>query len=202
MSGLIRPQSESSTETLRTFVCVEIPRIIQERIGELQKRLPKGKAQVSWVKPSNIHLTLKFLGEVPKRQVSSISAALKRAARSAGPFVVEVRGTGCFPSRENPRVLWVGMSATPEVLRQLHAAIEDRLATEGFGREKREFTPHLTIGRLRSPRGARPLIDALLTTSFESTAFQAREILLMCSVLNPAGAIYTPLATFPLGIEA
>src|SRR5688572_8130706 len=138
-------------EVIRTFICIEIPESIKERIGQLQEALRPIKAQVSWTKPSNIHLTLKFLGGVPASRVEGVRKAVERAASGISPFEVEVSGTGCFPSPRSPRVLWVGLSQLPEALKQLSAKLEDELERLGFAREKRKFSPHLTIGRLRAP---------------------------------------------------
>jgi 2'-5' RNA ligase len=180
-------------------VCIEIPAAIQEQLEELQRRLMPIGAEVSWVKKTNIHLTLKFLGEVPRPRIESIGAAVCRAARVTPPFQIEVRGTGCFPSSRSPRVLWVGLGKVPKALRHLQTALEDELELEGFPKDPKQFAPHLTLGRLRSHHKGRPLVEALATVGFEAVNFQASQVCVMRSDLKPTGASYMPQVVVSLG---
>lgn len=184
--------------TIRTFLCIEIPDQIRGRIAELQTSLKHLDARVSWVKPENIHLTLKFLGGVPGSRIESLCQAVSRAANSSSPFAVEINGTGCFPSPRNPRVLWVGVSNLPKELLRLHQEIEDQLAKEGFPRDTKRFAPHLTIGRIRSPEGAAGLAQKLIETGFDSGFAPASAVVVMRSDLHPTGSIYTPQAVIEL----
>ncbi|HSE37295.1 MAG TPA: RNA 2',3'-cyclic phosphodiesterase [Blastocatellia bacterium] len=177
---------------IRTFICIEISESIKSRIDKLQETLRQIDALVSWTKPLNIHLTLKFLGGVEASRINRTIKALERAATGIGPFEVQAGGAGCFPSPRRPRVLWVGISNVPEPLRQLYSNIEDELAREGFPREKRKFSPHLTIGRIREPRNSARVAEALIASGFETEAFLAKEVILMRSDLKPTGSIYTP----------
>jgi 2'-5' RNA ligase len=188
-----RSNSEKK-DTVRTFICIEIPDSIKGRIDQLQNTLKAIDAQVSWTKPSNIHLTLKFLGAVEAARIPRVAKAVERAAAGINQFEIEVSGTGCFPSPRSPRVLWIGFSELPEPLQQLYANLEDELAREGFDREKRKFSPHLTIGRLRGPKNAARLPEALIETGFQAETFKANEVIVMRSDLNPSGSIYTPQA--------
>ena len=186
------------TDVIRTFICIEIPQSIKERINRLQEILRQIGAQISWTKPSNIHLTLKFLGGVEATRIERVKKALERAVNGIGPFEVEVSGSGCFPSARSPRALWVGFSNVPELLQHLSSNIEDELAREGFEREKRKFSPHLTIGRIRAPGNSARVAEALIASGFESEAFIATEVILMRSDLKPTGSIYTPQAVLRL----
>jgi 2'-5' RNA ligase len=186
------------SESMRAFICIDVPDSIRSRAGDLQRRLQSIGADVSWVKPSNLHLTLKFLGHVSPERLNEARAALERAVRSASRFEIEVGGTGCFPSARSPRVLWIGLGAVPDQLLRLHDAIESEMEAIGFQREPKPFTPHLTIGRLRSGRNAARLAQELLAAGFEPERFTARQVILMRSDLRPAGAIYTPQAAMPL----
>ncbi|HXG66525.1 MAG TPA: RNA 2',3'-cyclic phosphodiesterase [Blastocatellia bacterium] len=183
---------------MRTFICIEIPKAITERIEALQRELRQAGAQVSWTKSTNIHLTLKFLGEVSPSRIAGVQEAVARAATVTGPFDIEVSGSGCFPSARNPRVLWVGLREVPQELKRLQAAIENELAGEGFPREEKKFTPHLTVGRIRSPKNASRVAEELIAKGFPSETFRAHEVILMRSELHPAGSIYTPQAVVPL----
>jgi len=183
---------------VRTFICIEIPGSVKERIGALQQSLRGIGAQASWVKPENIHLTLKFLGDVDGSRLGRVRDAVERASGSTSHFQVTVGGAGCFPSPGSPRVLWVGLAGMPEELSKLHRQIEDSLAREGFPREAKRFSPHLTIARLRAPQNGARLAEALMNTGFGPEAFEAREVIVMRSDLNPSGSIYTPQAIIPL----
>ena len=192
-----RKGREDSEAGIRTFVCIEIPEAIQQRIGELQTQLRSVEAKVSWVKPSNIHLTLKFLGSISPLQLAAVCEAVERITSSRRPFEVEVIGTGCFPSSRNPRVLWAGITASSE-LNDLHGAVDSELARFGFQRETRKFSPHLTIGRLRSPSGSHSLSDAVANSSLRSIKFNATQVVVMRSDLHPSGSLYTAQAILPL----
>ena len=176
---------------IRTFICIEIPASIKERIDRLQNTLREIEAQVSWTKASNIHLTLKFLGDVETARINRVLKAVERASTGISPFEVEVSGAGCFPSPRSPRVLWVGIPVVPEALKHLYANIERELAREGFPREKRAFSPHLTIGRIRTSHNSALVADALIATGFTPETFDATEVIVMRSDLKPTGSIYT-----------
>jgi 2'-5' RNA ligase len=194
----MKQREKPSGEVVRTFICIEIPDSVKQRIDELQKTLRKIEAQVSWTKPANIHLTLKFLGAVPVKRIERVRKAVERAAEGIGAFQIEVAGAGCFPSARNPRVLWIGLSNIPDVLRELFEKLEDELAQEGFAREKRKFSPHLTIGRARTPHNAVRVAEELIASGFEAEKFEASELIVMRSDLKPTGSIYTPQATINL----
>ena len=185
-------------DTIRTFIAVEIPESIKSRIERLQEPLRQIGAKVSWTKPSNIHLTLKFLGGVEASRIERVSRAVERAARGIAPFEVEIGGTGCFPSPRSPRVLWVGLPDVPEALRQLYSNLESELEREGFPLEKRRFSPHLTIGRIREQHNATAVAEALIASGFEPEAFKANEVIVMRSDLKPTGSIYTRQAIIKL----
>jgi len=192
-----RPSQEKEPTT-RTFICIDIPSNIRLRIEGLQTKLGAAGGQVSWVKPANVHLTLKFLGNVAEHRIVEVCSAVRRAARVTGPFAIEVGGAGGFPSSRAPRVLWVGLVKSPPELLALYKSLEDELFSLGFKREARGFSPHLTIGRLRSTQNARQLGDLVTATGFEAETFEAREVIVMRSNLKPTGAIYTPIQIIPL----
>jgi RNA 2',3'-cyclic 3'-phosphodiesterase len=183
---------------VRTFICIELPEEIQDRIDALQDRLKQVEASVSWVRSGNIHLTLKFLGDVPPSKIAGICSAVENAIQGEEVFPVEVGGTGCFPSARSPRVLWVGVGSPTEALKHLQTSIEKGLEAIGFAREPRPFSPHLTLGRVKSQRNARRLVEALTEAGFAKLSFQAEEIVVMRSDLKATGAAYTPLATILL----
>jgi 2'-5' RNA ligase len=186
-------------DSIRTFVCIEVPRTIKGRIENLQRALRINNAQISWVKSSNIHLTIKFLGDVPSSKIGSVCEAVERAATGLSEFDIEVSGSGCFPSARSPRVLWVGLGNMPDNLKRLHSNIEGELERAGFPREQKRFSPHLTIGRVRNQQNATQTAEDLIAAGFEPETFRATEIIVMRSDLNSSGSIYTPQAIIGLG---
>jgi 2'-5' RNA ligase len=154
---------------------------------------------VAWVAPENFHLTLKFLGAVDEARVSSIVSRLQTVAAERAAFAVEVRGLGAFPSATRARVLWAGIADGGDMLRDLAAAADDTLTRLGFPPEGRDFSPHVTVGRVRAPGRAPELAAALEAESGrEFGRVEVREIALMRSHLSPRGARYTRLAALPL----
>jgi len=185
-------------EIIRTFIAIEVPASIKNRIDLLQQRLRQSDAQVSWTRPENVHLTIKFLGNVEQSRIEVVCRAVEQAANAIEEFNIEVNGAGCFPSAKNPRVLWIGLGNLPDQLRRLHAAVEDELAREGFPREPKRFSPHLTIGRIRGQHNARQLAEKLVGEGFEPETFRADRVVVMRSDLKPTGSVYTPQAIINL----
>jgi 2'-5' RNA ligase len=190
-----------SDERVRTFICIEMPEEIRRRIEELQRSLRSIDAQASWVRGKNIHLTLKFLGDVERGRIERVIEGVAGAALEIDPFEIEVGGAGCFPSPRRPRVLWVGLVRIADELRELHRRVENSLARSGFARDEKKFSPHLTIARLRSERNAAQLAEKLIETGFPSASFTAREVIVMRSELSSGGSIYTPLDIIKLGSQ-
>ncbi len=135
--------------TVRTFVAVEINSDVRDRAAALIERLRASAADVKWVDPHNLHLTLKFLGDVPSNEIPRVCEAVRRGAAKVEPLRLEVRGAGAFPNADRPRTLWLGVGDGEAEMIELHKQIEDALAKLGYRKEHRRFHPHLTIGRVR-----------------------------------------------------
>jgi 2'-5' RNA ligase len=178
---------------IRTFICIELPETLKSKIGQVQDSLKQHGGNVSWTRPQNIHLTLKFLGDVEEIRIAGIAAAIEEVVGKYPTFTLIPSGQGVFPTPKAPRVFWVGVKDESNTLPELAREIEERLEEFGFEKEKRRFTPHLTIGRARQPNKAAELGKAFLETNFSAEPFEATEIIVMQSELNPAGSIYTPL---------
>ena len=183
---------------MRTFVAVELPEGIKNQIATVQAELRRIPAQVSWVKPGNIHVTLKFLGEVPENKIEEVFSATEAGCRGIKKFRMGLKGLGGFPNLQRPRVIWVGTSAGEKEITELQEKVEKELEKTGFPKEDRKFTPHFTIGRIKMPKGIEELSQAVGKIEFATEEFEVKEVVVMQSQLNPAGAIYTPLKKIAL----
>jgi 2'-5' RNA ligase len=187
----------------RLFVAVELPAGVLEALNrlqhELQRKLPEG---LRWVRPEGIHLTLKFLGETPRSRLPAIQEAIAKGVPEVGPHEVTLGVAGTFGSRSAPRVLWVDLGGDTERLLKLQRQVDRELDRIGFPSEKRAFSPHLTLARVR-PESARdvsgPLAEAVRSISVPAAAIPIDEVSLMLSRLGPGGAAYRRLDAWALG---
>ena len=173
--------------------------MIKKAIVSSTDSLKKSGAEVKWVSPENIHITLQFLGETEEAQIPLIKEALGKILLPYSPFYIKIAGIGCFPDTRRPRVIWVGTEGSQPVI-NLHGDIAKGLERLGYQEEERNFTPHLTIGRVKSNRNTRELsrkMDEIKAASF--SGFEVQNITLMKSELKPSGAIYYSLAEIPFG---
>lgn len=184
-------------ESWRLFIAIELPAEIRHRISEHTTRLRESCPDVraSWTRAENLHLTLKFLGDVAVNRVDTLSQALMQAAAYTTEFDLVIAGCGVFPPRGKPNVLWIGISPEtgPACLR-LYQSIEDECAKVGFKRDERKFHPHLTIARLRHPAGARDLANLHQGSQFEPVALKVTSACLIRSELSSSGSRYTIVA--------
>ena len=188
---------------IRSFIALDFPEETRKALEDIQRELKQCGAGVRWVKPSSIHLTLKFLGNIQAAQVEDIARAVAQEIRDQPPITLRPAGLGAFPSRRKPRVIWIGMEGEVQRLNGIQALIENALEPLGFAREKRGFRPHLTIGRVKDRRRLQSLVDAMVTLDMEPfNSFDADEIILYKSDLRPTGAIYTKLHRMPLAAPA
>ena len=183
----------------RVFCAVDLSEEVRARAAghaaELRRAFPEARA--SWERPEKLHVTLKFLGEVEPARVADLSQAAGRAASVVSPFELAIGGAGAFPPRGAPRVLWLGVADASGGLARLHGRLEDECAAEGFARERRPFSPHLTIARLRDPRTSGPLAAAHAAAGFADVAFNVSELRVVRSLLEPAGSRYVTVSTHP-----
>ena len=177
----------------RTFVAVEMPEDVQKEFREVQTTLRRTDAHVKWVEPHNIHVTLKFLGDVAEDHLEGLYQGVTEGVRGIQPFEINLSQLGAFPNFKRPRVIWIGVEAGKEKLVQLQKQVEDSISHHGFPKENRKFSPHLTIGRVKSPRGVDDLVTTIQETPFESNSIGIREVVVMKSTLTPEGPIYAPL---------
>jgi 2'-5' RNA ligase len=191
---------------VRLFVALEIPASVRDNLAALIKEFRELSSQVAdkrprWVRPENLHLTLKFIGEVVEAKLDGIRAALSTVQTDA-QLELRFHGLGFFPNENRPTVLWTGLDASPN-LQTLAGDIDCALATEGVGKEKRTFVPHLTLARFDPPGLHEKLRVAIQKNGARDFGpFQAREFHLIESRLKPSGAEYTTLHSFRIGAES
>ena len=189
-------------DEIRSFIAIEVPRELKSGLEDVQRELRRTEADVKWVRPEAIHLTLKFLGSVRQEDVEIICRAVAPVIALWAPFEIGIQGMGGFPSLRTPRVVWVGVDRGKENLASLQQQVENKIAELSFPPENRPFSPHLTLGRVRSFRGRENLAQAVESRKgLEFGIFQAREVILFRSELKPSGAVYTRLREFPLRKE-
>lgn len=184
-------------EKVRSFLAIEVPEKLRPKMEELQKRLREVRADVNWVPPQKVHLTLKFFGSISLEKVEQAAQIIEPIASKWEPFSVGISGLGCFPNKNRPRVIWVGINKGAKEITLLQKEIEKKLSAAGFPSEDRPFTPHLTLGRVRSGKDLNHLIPLLTANeNFEVGTFGVEEIIFFKSDLLPSGAVYTRLRAF------
>lgn len=175
---------------IRCFVALEIPVEIQEILGRISSQLSRAGAEVNWVKPGNIHLTLKFLGEIPQNKFIQAGMAVSRMKGRVGPIKARLGELGAFPILDKPRVVWAGLSQGADECLRAFGEMEEELAAIGFEREERRFSPHLTLGRVKSNRNLAELAGLIRTTKLPPEEFPFKALSLIKSSLTSQGPVY------------
>ncbi len=183
---------------IRTFVAVEVSADVRARAGQLMARLGATGTKVKWVELRNLHLTLKFLGDVDARELPQVCTAVAEAVRTLPAFEIELVGAGAFPTASRPRTLWMGVGRGSEGLIEVHERLERGLAGLGFRREGRRYQPHLTIGRVRGEK-ADALADVVAELeSFPGGVSSVDEVVVFSSELAKEGPTYEAMFQAPL----
>lgn len=184
-------------EQIRSFIAIELPQELKLELGRLQASLKVDKPRIKWVNPEGMHLTLKFLGNVPATSINDITQAMTESAAKVSPFKLEVGHLGVFPNMKRVQVVWVGLGGELDRIKQLHKLLEINLSRLGFAAEKRPFSPHLTLARVgneASPDERQRFGELIATTSFETDkVIPVNSIVFMKSQLTSQGAIYTKI---------
>jgi len=178
----------------RAFIAIAIPDGIKNQMAGLQSKLKRADADVKWTRPHGIHITLRFMGWLNTDDLEKTKLAIANVAKEFSEFDVEVKGSGTFPERGRPRVIWTGISQGEKELQAVASRLDQELIKSGLGPADRPFRGHLTLGRVKSGKNINKLVEYLEkegTISFG--AFPAKSICLFKSDLRPDGAIYTVL---------
>jgi 2'-5' RNA ligase len=187
-------------EQIRSFIAIELPRELKLELDRLEDQLASGsRAPVKWVDPANMHITLKFLGDISHGMTGRITSAIEEAARETQPFHLEAGGLGVFPNPRRVQVVWVGLGGETDSLNRLQKRIESGLNPLGFKAESRPFTPHLTLARVREramPDERQALGQLIESTGFTAECkFQVDYVHLMRSQLTREGPIYSRIGS-------
>lgn len=186
------------SDPLRVFVAFPLPKETVATLKDVTACLVAYGFRVRWVPGENIHLTLRFLGDVEERFIDSLAEALTATAAGRDPISFRPKGLGVFPGIQRPRVIWVGFAGETDRIVDCQRTLDTHLSAIGFPEEKRPFKGHLTIGRVKGGISPDRLLEALKACSaFESTPVTVDRMILFQSDLRPSGAVYTELLTIP-----
>ena len=179
---------------MRCFIAISLPEELKAKISGIQEKLKAAGADVSWTRPEGMHLTLKFFGEIEDKRIPKIEKALDAVVNGIPTFTLSVSGMGTFPDMRRPRVIWIGLKEDGGNLLRLQKGVEEDLKKTGFPSEDRRFTPHITLGRIRSNKNTDKLLRLIEEGKVEELgSFDVSEVHLIKSELKPAGAEYTEL---------
>jgi len=183
---------------MRSFIAINLPTTIKREIGAIIERLGPAGPPSRWVPPENLHVTVKFLGDIRDDQIGPVTGAITLAAGEYRPFDLRLGGFGFFPNERKARIFWIGIETGFEPLKALAHAIDRQVATLGFPLETRPFSAHITLARLREPGPADRLAKAASHVPYLSEMIAVTQIDLMRSVLSPKGASYSIVDSVPL----
>jgi RNA 2',3'-cyclic 3'-phosphodiesterase len=195
----------STAQSQRLFVAVELSSKAQAAVSGVITQILKSELKnLRAVRPETVHLTLKFLGDVPPDRIDELVEGLRPVARAHAPFALNLSGAGVFPNPKKARVLWLGIDGDRKSLGELHRGIEGGIAALGFARDRKPFNPHLTVARLResaSPSDRSLAAEALASAPHpDGVEIPVPSIAVIRSTLARSGAIHDRLASLPLGL--
>ena len=192
---------KNEDETVRAFIGIEIPLEVKDALCNMSSSLKKKVKDIRWIRAEGIHITLKFLGNISSANIKEIETVLDPLCSSGQAIDLNLNGVGVFPDLKHPRIVWVALGGETDKLTALQRGIDKSCAAVGFPEEKRAYTPHLTLGRVKSYKGGRKLknLEQLFSeiTFSDMPHFRANFVHLYKSDLKPDGAVYTKLKSFP-----
>lgn len=187
---------------MRTFIALDLSQDIKAELSRLEDGLKKADADIKWVKPENIHITLKFLGEVDEAKLAGIKQILDGISAQFKPFEITLFKLGAFPSLNYARVVWVGIDKSCAEVEKIASQVEEELEKIGFPKEERPFSAHLTLGRVKSAKNKDKLKEMLASLEARPKSSLIDKIVLYKSTLTPSGPIYTAIHEAPFTPDA
>ena len=188
-----------SEKLIRTFLSIPVPQEVRSKKNMLYSTLEESPAKINWVKNIQLHLTIKFLSHTPESMIKKIIDRVQSVTSASKPFDIFIESTGCFPVKERPRVLWMGVNGNLDPLHDLFIKVEDALDLLGFPKEKQDYNPHVTLARIKYPQKWTPDISTFLKSSYDPIDFPIDRVQFFSSELLPSGTVHTLLKSFPLG---
>lgn len=189
-------KKNSGSSKIRTFIAVKLPDPVIKKLAGLQQKLKRHELRIKWTRPENIHLTLKFLGDIAPEDVAPVCAAVDASIGRLPPVTLCAKGVGVFPGICQARVLWTGISGRTDLLANVHQAIDAGLRPLGFAADQRRFAGHLTLGRFKGRADADVLIDVMKAyADMVSDEFVANTVYVIKSDLKSSGPVYTDLSS-------
>ena len=183
---------------IRTFIAIDTPETVSEVALLLKSSVKANQKAVKWVRKENIHITLRFIGPTAPGEVDKINRLLREISGQNSDLSLTVFGTGCFPKKERPRILWLGVNGDVAELKLLVEMIRSEMDQLGYPQEEHNYSSHITIGRIRYPQKVTPDITDFLTAQYEPVLWNVPKIILYQSELLQSGALYSILGTHSL----
>ena len=186
-------------EKVRSFIAVNLNQEIKEYLASLKDNIDIPESKLKWVEKNNLHITIKFLGYISLKETELIKSGLKEISSQHNPFLIKLSSyIGVFPTYKMPRIIWVGIKEGKNELEELYNSIEINLFKKGFSREDKDFSSHITIGRVKFIRDKTNFIQILKRIKVNILSQEVNSIDLMESKLTPNGPIYNIIAKLPL----
>ena len=185
---------------IRSFLAFELPEFVKEELSGLIRSFNRGVSKVRWVKRENMHLTVLFLGNINEETIPAMAEDISDICERFSPFIVRMKGVGCFPNIRNPKVIWVGIDGEIERMARFYESLVMNLSKYGIKQENRTYRPHLTLGRIKGNSNIRDRMVGMISKGREITdkEFILQELVLFKSDLRPQGPIYTKLNSWSL----
>ena len=180
---------------IRTFVAIPVPNAVFGLQDQLRSVISEKFGRIEWIKNDRLHLTLKFVGDTPESSFKPIQDELEKISKTTETIQLKIEGTGCYPIKERPRVLWSGITGEISKLEKLFKEIQSSLESLGFYKDDKPFHPHITLGRSKYPQKRTPDIASFLAKSYDPISFRVEKIQFITSELFPNGPVYTILST-------
>jgi len=178
---------------MRCFIAIELSQETRGVLDKIQEELKQTIHGVKWVKPDNIHLTLKFIGNVEEETVDKIKEAMTQAASQTQPFKIKLSSAGAFPTPERPRVIWIGIEEGRKESTDIASSVEEKLIPLGIEKENRAFHPHLTLARVKFLKDKSSVKNAFTSLKIPQIEMTAEKVTLFQSTLSREGAVYSVL---------